>query len=306
MVTTRDQVNRVLECMRSAAAANRATPRRCGNIIELTTDTADEVMIAGDLHGNRLNFAKLLRQAQLAEHPRRHLVMQEVCHGGPTYPASSGCMSHLLLEDMATLKNTFPEQFHFILSNHELAELTDFAIIKSGRMLNLSFRTGLQDFYGEHAEDIRQAYLEFLISCPLGVRLQSGVFISHSVPVNVDCSSYDCEIFHRPLGEGDFRPQGPIFRLVWGRDFREQNAAAFAKLVNADVLVHGHEPCSIGYLVPNTRQVILDCCGDDACFAILPVSGTLTHQDVVGRIQHLSERRGGEPQLDQPNATSSP
>ena len=73
-------------------------------------------------------------------------------------------MSHLLLEDVASLKNAFPDRFHFILSNHELAELTDFPIMKSGKMLNLTFREGLQQLYGDRAEQVRHAYLEFLLS----------------------------------------------------------------------------------------------------------------------------------------------
>ena len=49
-------------------------------------------------------------------------------------------MSHTLLEDVAQLKVDYGDRFHFILANHELSELTDFPIMKSGRMLNLLFR----------------------------------------------------------------------------------------------------------------------------------------------------------------------
>jgi hypothetical protein len=286
MVTTIQHIEQVIATMREATAHNVATTACVGCVIELGDELGDDVLIAADLHGNRINFEKLLKAADLANNPRRHLVMQEVCHGGPTYP-SGGCMSHLLLEDIASLKNEFPDRFHFLLSNHELAELTDFAIMKSGRMLNLAFREGLQQLYGDRSEEVRQAYLEFLASCPIAIRLASGVFISHSIPENVDRNGYDVEIFSRRLLRRDFRPRGPVFRLVWGRDFREENATAFAQLVRTNLLIHGHEPCDEGFQIPNSKQVILDCCSEDACYVLLPTHGELTQQDVVDRVVKL-------------------
>src|SRR3954470_18875346 len=161
----------IAQC-RAAAEANRACASRKGNVVCLTTDNAGDVMIVADLHGNRLNFAKLLAIADLANQPRRHLMMQEVCHGGPSYPGEpGGCMSHLLLEDCIRLKTEYPERFHFLLSNHELAELGDFPICKGRRMLNVLFRCGINEMYGAAGEKVRSAYLEFLGSCPLAVRL---------------------------------------------------------------------------------------------------------------------------------------
>jgi len=58
--------------------------------------------------------------------------------------------------------------------------------------------------------------------------------------------------------------------------------------VGATVLVNGHEPCDEGFATPNPRQVILDCCGDRACYAVLPVGAELSQQDVVSRIRKLA------------------
>ncbi len=270
-----------------AAAANRGTACRQGNVIVLGGEAADEVLVGADLHGNRLNFDRLVAVAALDEHPGRHLVMQEVCHGGPLYPATAACMSHLLLEDVARLKMQYPERFHFLLSNHELAELTDFPITKANRLLNLAFRSGLQEMYRGAADRVRSAALRFIESCPLAVRLANGVFVCHSAPENVDRDGFDADVFDRPLGYEDFDPQGPVFRLVWGRDFREENARAFADLVQARVLVHGHEPCAEGFQVPNAYQIILDCCGRNACFLLSPTNQPLTQQMLVERIRRL-------------------
>ena len=282
----------VLNECQVAAAANRDGPARRGNVVCLTPEHADEVMIVADLHGNRLNFDKLLRIADLDNHPRRHLVMQEVCHGGPEYPGEGGgCMSHLLLEDCIRLKTEYPERFHFLLSNHELAELGEFPICKSRRMLNLLFRCGINEMYGSAGEKVREAYLQFLATCPLAVRLAGGVFISHSCPDNCDREPFDVSIFERPLSCADYKSGSPAFRLVWGRDFRPANAEAFARQVKADVLIHGHEPCEAGFSAPNARQVIIDGCCSHATFLILPVGPKLTQADIVARIESLHDHR---------------
>jgi hypothetical protein len=280
-------VEQVIACCTRATAANCNTASRRGNLIELTSEQAEEVMITADMHGNRLNFARAVKIADLANHPRRHLILQEVCHGGPTYPVGSGCMSHLLLEDVARLKATFPHQVHFLLSNHELAELTEYPIAKSHRLLNLTFRSGMQELYGSQVERVRDAYLRFVASCALGVRFESGIVITHSAPEAVDQRGFDISVFDRPLTAADLAPQGAAFKLVWGRDFRERNAQAFAELLQARVLIHGHEPCSEGYRVPNSRQVILDCVGPHAHYVLLPVSEVLTQAQVVAAIKPL-------------------
>src|SRR6185369_4334802 len=200
MPASSETVTAVIEMCHQAREANRACASRRGNVVHLNAEGADEVMVVADLHGNRLNFEKLLAIADLANQPRRHLIMQEVCHGGPEYPGETGgCMSHLLLEDCIRLKTEYPERFHFLLSNHELAELGDYPICKSRRMLNVLFRCGINEMYGAAGENVRRAYMEFLGSCPLAVRVEPGVFISHSLPDHCDRDAFDLSIFERDV-----------------------------------------------------------------------------------------------------------
>lgn len=285
--------NSMIETFEQAAAANRATPARKGNVIVLTTENSSDVMVTADLHGQRERFEKILKLAALDEHPQRHLILQEVCHGGPTYPGEPACMSHRLLEDVARLKVKYPERVHFLLSNHELAELTEFPIMKGGKLLNLTFRLGLQHVYGVDADRVRNAYCQFLRSCPLAVKLdRPGVFISHSLPSRTDRLPFDATVFDRELRDSDLREFGPAFELVWGRDYRSDNAAAFADLVDAQLLVTGHEPCADGFATPNPHQVILDCCGQRACYLLLPTDQELTASDAKERMQVLDPGSG--------------
>ena len=114
------------------------------------------------------------------------------------------------------------------------------------------------------------------------------MFISHSAPENVDRNGFDIGIFDRPLSDDDFVPSGPVFELVWGRDFRQENADAFAALVDATVLIHGHEPCLSGFSVPNDKQIILDCCGRRACYLILPLDQEYSQAEMIDLIGHIS------------------
>ncbi len=76
--------------------------------------------------------------------------------------------------------------------------------------------------------------------------------------------------------------------MVWGRDFRVANAASFAKAVNAKCLVHGHEPCPLGYRIPNEKQVIIDCCNEQAAYClVLPMDKQLDQAEVVKRLVRL-------------------
>lgn len=288
MVAPIEYIESIVQTFVQATEANRNTPSREGNTICLGEELADELMVTGDLHGQRRNFNLICRVAALDQHPRRHLLLQEVCHGGPTYPANGGCMSHLVLEEVAKLKVRYPDRVHFILGNHELSEISDYPIQKAKQMLNLQFRLGLQQMYGEAVEKVREAYLEFLKSCPLAVRLTSGVFVSHSIPQRVDSRPFDKSIFTDELDAVEYYEQGNLFELVWGRDYREENAKAFASMVGATVLINGHEPCSEGFAVPNKTQVILDCCSDQACYVMLPVGQTFDQAAIVERIQKLA------------------
>jgi hypothetical protein len=287
MVASKQYIDEIVDAFAQATQANLDTPARQGNVIVLTTESADEVMITGDLHGHRRNFNLIKKIASLDKHPRRHLVLQEVCHGGPLYLQNSGCMSHTILEDVAMLKNKYPDRVHFILGNHELAELTDFPIQKNKQLLNVLFRLGLQQMYGQATEKIREAYLPFVQSCPLAVRLPHGVFISHSIPEYCDSQGFDAEIFDREIGFSEYFEQGGIFQLVWGRDHRRENAQAFAELVGARILINGHEPCHDGFAAPNDMQIIIDCCSDNARYVILPTNEELSHAEILKRVQKL-------------------
>jgi hypothetical protein len=287
MVASLQYVEKVVANCDKAAQANRRMPGRRGSTVVLMPDLADEILITGDMHGHRRNFNRIRRIAALDEHPRRHLVLQEICHGGPSYPDNGGCMSHTILEDAAELVARYPQQVHLILGNHELAELTDFPIRKNNQLLNLLFRLGLRQMYGSAENAIREAMIRFLWTCPLAVKLSQGVLVTHSLPEGADFRGFDPAVLLRDLVADDGLEGHDVFRLVWGRDYRRENAQAFCNLVEANVLITGHEPCREGFVAPNDLQVILDSCSEKAAYALLPVGVELSHADVMQRVEML-------------------
>ena len=81
-----------------------------------------QVIMTGDLHGHRRNFQKLQQYCNLENYGPRHVVFHEIIHEEPA-DWTAGDTSHLLLLDAARWKCAFPDQVHFLQSNHELSQI---------------------------------------------------------------------------------------------------------------------------------------------------------------------------------------
>jgi len=276
---------RLLRTLQQAIQAVRDTPGRKGRLVSL--QEAGEVMVVGDLHGNVENFRKVLQKANLQKHSGRHLVLQELIHGPHKYPAG-GDKSHQLLDLFAALKCQFPRQVHMLLGNHELSQWTGQAIAKVESDLNASFREGVGTAYGAQAPNIYAAYLELFAVIPLALRTPNRIFLCHSLPSASKMSEFDPAALEWDVhNEDDLRPGGSVHTLVWGRDTREETAAAFLQKVDADLLITGHIPCEQGFEAPNNRQLILDALGTPACYCLFPTDQALTQQDLLNFVGTL-------------------
>jgi hypothetical protein len=278
-------LDRLLTTLRRAATLFRATPGRAGRVISPVD--CDEVFVTGDLHGNLENFRKILRRADLAAHPRRHLVLQEVIHGDQRYP-DGGDRSHQLLDLVAALKCQFPARVHFLLGNHELSQHTGRRVGKYDQDLNQLFLEGVLTAYGERFEDILAAYQTLFATAPLVVRTANRVYLSHSLPPTELVSAFDPKVLLRDVSTPeDLQPGGSVHSLVWGRDTSTENARAFLDRVDADLLITGHIPCDEGYEVANDWQLILDSFDTPAAYCLFPTDRRLTIQELVALVKIL-------------------
>jgi hypothetical protein len=274
-----------LNTLQQAARAFRQTPGRTGHVVRLPPGA--EVLVVGDMHGNVENFRLLLKAADLARQPQRHLVMQEVVHGLFRYP-EGGDKSHQLLDVVAALKCQFPERMHFLLGNHELAQWQNHRIAKGDDDQNLLFRAGLEHAYGDWADAIVGGYHELFAAADLAVVTANRVFLSHSLPSAKHLSNFNLAILERDEFEPtDLQLGGAVHALVWGRDVTRKNVESFLQKVDADWLITGHIPCEQGFMVPNERQIILDALGTPACYCLFPTDVPLTQQALVERIGTL-------------------
>lgn len=276
--------DRMLTHLRQAMALVRATPGRRGHVVDLQTCT--EVLVAGDLHGHVANFQTLLTAADLANHPTRHFVMQEVIHGKHRYP-SGGDKSHQLVDLFAALKGQFPKQVHYLPGNHEMAQWTGRKVLKADEDLNALFEEGVRAAYGpQHGPEIYQTYLTLFQVLPVALRAPNGVLVSHSLPSARVMALFDpSRLEVEAYGDADLQPGGTVHSLLWGRDTSPRTAEDFLRKMGCDLLVSGHIANDKGYDAPNDRQVIVDCAESPAGYILFPADRPLTHAELVGCVR---------------------
>jgi hypothetical protein len=273
----------VLETFSIATDENRLSSLRQAQTVTLPADA--EVWMTGDIHDHRTNFAKLLAHADLANHPARHLVLHELIHGDH-YDADGAEGSWNTLYKAAELKALFPGQVHFLLANHDLAQIHGEGIMKSGLSVCEAFYKGLKrDFPGEYHK-VNVAVTDFLLSLPLAIRCPNGLFFCHSLPTDDQVAAFDYTVFDRELTGPDYkRRTGAVYQLIWGRNISAAAAADFADQVGASLIITGHQPQEMGYLVNGDRHLIIASDHNQGVFIPLSTSENYDMDTIVERMR---------------------
>ena len=247
--------DQVVETFGAAADENRMEPLRQEQVVFLPGE--GELWMTGDLHDHRRNFDKLVKAADLGNNPSRHLILHELIHGDH-YDAAGAEESWITLYRAAELKCDFPEQVHFLLANHDLAQIHGKGIMKAGLSVCEAFTKGVKRaFEGQH-NVVNVAISEFLLSLPLAVRTHNGIFCCHSMPTDDQIDTFDFTIFDRPLAGPDYAQRtGPVYQLIWGRHMSPATADKFAEKVGADLILTGHQPQEGGYLTNGEHHLII-------------------------------------------------
>ena len=113
---------KTIELLKKGIQVNYACLYRTGNLLSLPAK--GDLIITGDLHGHRRNFERIVKYADLPNHPDRHVVLQEIIHGGPE-DAQGGCLSFQLLFAAIKYRLEYPDQVHIIMGNHDTAYILD-------------------------------------------------------------------------------------------------------------------------------------------------------------------------------------
>ena len=274
--------SKILATIRKATELTRSTPGRTGSVVSLD-DSVEDVMVVGDLHGHLHNFAACLKIAALADHPRRHFVVQELVHDPRTDPdGPNGDLSHRLVDVVCALKCQYPERVHYLPGNHEMSELTGRSIAKAGVALNSLFRLGIETSYGAMADAFREAYNLLFRSLPLAIRTPNRVFLCHTIPDLRSLEYFDATV----LDAYEWSPEsmmrgGSVYAMTWGRDVSIEAANKFASIVNADLFICGHHPCDSGFRHANDRLVIIDGTDPIAAYCTFRAQGSVTIDDLM-------------------------
>ena len=266
----------VIESLGCAAEENQREHCRAGQTVHLPAE--GELWVSGDIHDHRRNFEKFIAAADLANNPQRHIVLHELIHGD--HYDADGCEdSWNMLVEAAELKCAFPEQVHFLMANHDLAQIHGEGIMKAGVSVCDGFNKGIKRDFGDARYKVQVAVTEFLLSSPLAIRTANGIFVSHSLPPDELIPVYDYSVFDRDLVATDYaRRTGPVYQLIWGRRATPAGVDQFLEQVGCKLLVTGHQPQDEGYSLNGDRHIII--ASDHNKGVFLPLELDVDYPDV--------------------------
>ncbi len=265
-----------------AAALNRSDPLLTGSLLKFPD--YGQLVMTGDMHGHRRNFSKLKSYCDLASTPVRHVILHELIHEEPTGPAGLD-LSHELALDAARWKCEFPDQIHFLQSNHELAQLTGHEISKGGRIVTRCFEEGVYKTYAHRGVDVIQAYLNFASSFPLAGRTANRIFLSHSLPGPRDLPTFDLSVLDRIPTPWDLSTQGSAYALVWGRYQTHELLNELARRLDVDLFIAGHQPQEFGHAVVADRMLIIASDHNHGVFLPFDLKKPYTMPELVRQIR---------------------
>ena len=275
-----------IDSLMEGARANIEDPFRHGSMLNL--EDHGQVVMTGDLHGNLKNFRKLQTYANLERTPARHVILHELLHL-PTLLPGQADPSYWLLVKAAQYKLEFPEQVHFLLGNHEVAQLTKRDIVKDGLYSVANFQQTVLKQYGEdRGHDVLLAINEFILSLPLAARTPNRILLSHSLPDANQMVLFEPKVLRRKWKMSEAMPGGSVYLLTWGRQRTPEQIVQLAEMFDVDIFMHGHIQQDQGYDVVQDRVIILASEHPHGVFLPFDPQKTYTVDALVGNIRKIA------------------
>ena len=243
----------VAQAFVQAAERMSNDPRRTGSLVELGRDC--EVLVVGDLHGNRRHLDRILRFIDLPSHPRRRLVLQEIIHGDDD-PTTGRDRSIECLMRAVRAFHEHPDQVLFLMGNHDLAQLTGNEITKGGRGSCKAFNEGVRYEFEDRADAVLEALNTCIYSLPLAIRC-GGVLMAHSLPSPDRMAAAGTQILKREYVHADLRRDGPVYDWTWGRNQTAEQIDALAAELGVEYFVLGHRHVASGFEAISDRAITI-------------------------------------------------
>jgi len=275
----------IIDLLNKGVKANIADKFRRGNLICLPADGS--LVVAGDIHGHRRNFERIVAFAELADNPDRHIVMQEIIHGGPE-DSEGGCLSYKLLFDVVRYKLSFPDRVHIIMGNHDTAFISSSEVMKNGKEMNRSMRLALEREFRQEGPDIELAIRELLFSQPLAVKSENRIWLSHSLPSGRYVDKFDRQILDRQLKIDDCERPGSAYLLTWGRNHSQSLLDKMAELFDVDIFILGHQPQQGGWSRAGENLVIITSEHNHGCLLPVDLAKSYTVEQIIDSVVPLA------------------
>ena len=275
----------IIDLLNKGVEANSADRFRRGNLICLPDNGS--VIITGDIHGHCRNFERILAFADLDNNPDRHIILQEIIHGGPE-DSQGGCLSYKLLFDAVRYKLSFPDRVHIITGNHDTTFINNSEVIKNGKKMNRSMCSALEREFQQLSTDIKLAIRQFLFSQPLAVRCENRIWLSHSLPADNYVDKFDRQILDRELKINDVVKPGSAYLLTWGRKHSQPLLDRMANLFDVDIFILGHQSQQQGWSQAGENLIIIASDHNHGCLLPINLGKSYTIAELIDSIVPLA------------------
>jgi len=275
----------IIDLLNKGIEVGNADKFRRSNVIHLPAEGS--LIITGDIHGHRRNFERIVAFADLANNPDRHIVLQEIIHGGPE-DSQGGCLSYKLLFDAVRYKLTFPDRVHIIMGNHDTAFINNSEVMKNGKEMNRAMRLALEREFQQAGADVELAIRQFLFSQPLALRCDNRIWVSHSLPSDRSVDKFDPKILDRKLKINDVVRPGSAYLLTWGRKHSQTLLDKMAKLFDVDIFILGHQPQEQGWNQAGDNLIIIASNHNHGCLLSTDLAKSYTIEQLIDSIVPLA------------------
>ena len=227
-----------------------------------------QLLATGDLHDNPIHLSKIIRLAALDKSPDHHVIAHELIHGENLINGMD--FSHRMLFHAAELKARYPDQFHPLLANHELAQFTGASVSKGAGDSVQLFNDAIEWVFNDKAERVTNAINDFLRTWPIALITASGILCAHSLPAESEMNKFDDTLLERDLTDDDFTPRaGSAYYMLWGRRHSAEHLDRLAERFDVRAFILGHQHADVGWRMLSPRTIILN--SDHERAAVLPI-----------------------------------
>jgi predicted phosphodiesterase len=275
----------IVDLLNKGAQACIAGKFRRGNLISLPAEGS--VIVTGDIHGHRRNFERIMTFADLSNNPARHVILQEIIHGGPQ-DSEGGCLSYKLLFDVVRYKLNYPDRVHIIMGNHDTAVINDSKVMKNGKEMNKPMNLAMDREFQQASAEIKLAMRQFLLSQPLAVRCDNRIWLSHSLPGNHYLNKFDKNVLQKQLEIADCVKPGSAYLLTWGRNHTQQTLDTMAKLLDVDTFILGHQPQEQGWSQAGENLIIIASNHNHGCLLPINLAQSYSVEQLIDSIVPLT------------------